>query len=343
MPRENRSLIVPAVACAAACVILMRTGLLSLFFLVPLGFSAAAFGAPVAWLAFMLATLGNMAWFALARGGQAGFGFDLLYFAVFALGFTWVMAGNPPAASLLKAHAQGDTASPIPHVRTLFRFVGAAFAATAMFLLTFHRLGQDGFAALVPMVEALVPADVGALAGGDAVAQTFMEHAFTAERIVEAVVAVAFRGGALFSAVALLFFSRQLAFLLARLFRRGRAGAGDLAGFFAPRRAIWVFSLSLLAVVLGATLSMQAVEIAAWNLLVMCGLMFLAQGGGIVLFGLSRRPMPAPARVLLCALFVIVAFSPGVNLFALGALLILGIAENWLPLRAAKKSAPPPS
>jgi hypothetical protein len=64
--------------------------------------------------------------------------------------------------------------------------------------------------------------------------------------------------------------------------------------------------------------------------------MFLAQGGGIVLFNLARRPMPALIR-LLCALAVVfVVFSPGLNVFAIGVLVLLGIAETWLNLR--KKS-----
>ena len=72
----------------------------------------------------------------------------------------------------------------------------------------------------------------------------------------------------------------------------------------------------------------------------MCAIMFFAQGGGIVLFYLARRPMPTIMRLLCGVLFVCVIFSPGINVLAVGILFLLGIAENWLSLRVKKQEAP---
>ena len=342
--RNGAAPLVSAVVCAGLCVALMQAGPLSMLFLVPLGFSAAAYGPAVAWRAFLLATLGNGV-LTLARslgqgGAFAGAGVDILYFTVFALGFTWVMADNPPWP-LAGRPASEDPRPEPPRVRTLFRFLAAAAVAALMFLVTSFGFERDWVAALVHIIEPIAAAYVASAAGGDAVRQSVLEYALAPERIVAAFVAMTLRGGALFSAAFLLFFSRQMAFLLARLFRRRDAAAGDLAGFFAPRRAIWFFSLAFPAILFGRALSVQAVEIAGWNLLVMCGLMFLAQGGGIVLFNLARRPMPLALRLLFGALFAVVVFSPGLNFVALAALLILGIAENWLPMRKAKREPPP--
>jgi hypothetical protein len=317
----------------------MRIGLLFLFFLVPLGVAAAAYGPAVAWRAFALAALGNLALAAALSAayglGLASVGLDALYFTVFALGFTWVMAGNPPVRM-----ASGEA---LPPVRALARFVAAASAAALVFLANAFLFGRDGLEAIVHLAESFARADAAAqAAGGDAVAQSILERALAPESIAAAVVAVTLRGGALLSAAVLLFFSRQAAFLAARLMRRGAPGAGGLASFFAPRRTIWFFSAGLAAAMLGRALSMQAVEIFAWNLLVMCGLVFLAQGGGIVLFHAARRRLSPLLRALLAAAFVVAMLSPGVNLFALGALLVLGIAENWAPMRAARKSGPSP-
>lgn len=76
----------------------MRTGFLSFLFLVPLGFSVAAYNPAAAWFAFVLAAILNGA---LSLGfslyyhtGAVGFGLDTLYFTVLALGFTWIMAGG---------------------------------------------------------------------------------------------------------------------------------------------------------------------------------------------------------------------------------------------------------
>jgi hypothetical protein len=331
-------MLVPAAACAAVCVIAMRIGLLSLLFLVPLGFSAVAFGPWVAWLAFALAAVGNAvvaSALAAAHGlGAAGAALDVLYFTALASGFVWVMAGNPPWLEARGIQMRSFSG--------LQRFVAASAAAALSFLGMAFWFGRDGFDALLPLLESLASADAAAVAaGGDAVTQSLLERALDPENLLALVVAVTLRGGALFSAALLLFFSRQAAFLAARLLRRGRPGIGDMAGFFAPRRAIWAFSLSLPAVMLGRALSIPAAEIAAWNVLVMCALMFLAQGGGIALFNLARRPMPLPLRVLLGVGMVVIAFTPGLNLFALGALLVLGIVENWVPMRRAASEGEP--
>ena len=353
LPRDNRVLLVRALACAGVCVLMMRFELFSLFFLVPLGFAAVVYGAAVAWRAFAMAAFGNgflTIAVSLGRGhGLAGAGMDVLYFVALAAGFTWVMAGNPPWLS----QAVAGRASPgqehlevavpsVPQVRTLSRFIAASVVATLGFLGTVYWFGRNDFAALAPRLESLLSAYISSVAGGDAVRQSVLEYTFAPERVIETVMMLTLRGGALLSAVFLLFFSRQMAFFAARIFRKRGAGSGDLARFFAPRRTIWVLSLSLLAVLLGRSLSMPAVEVLAWNALVMCGLMFLAQGGGVVLFHLARRPMPLLLRVLLGVLFVILVFSPGINFFALGALLVLGIAENWLPMRTAKQDSPSP-
>ena len=343
MIRDNRNLLVPALVCAGLCVALMRFGLFSLFFLVPLGFAAVAYGATVAWIAFGMAVLGNgvltLALYVGGGVGLAGAGLDLLYFTVLAKGFIWVMADTPQwvERAWVERLPEGEAVPAFPRVRTLFRLVAASVAAAIMFLGTTHWFGRDGFSALAPRIESLVSAYIASVAGGDAARQSFLEQTLTAGRVIEMALAVTLRGGALLSSVFLLFFSRQMAFLVARLFRRRGSDAGDLAGFFAPRRAVLLFSLCLPAVLLGRALSVHVVEIAAWNLLVICGLMLLAQGGGIVLFNLARRSVP---RLLPGVLFVIVAFSPGINALALGVLLILGIAENWFPMRAAKQDSP---
>jgi len=359
----GRARIAPALACAAICVALTRMGLLSPFFLVPLGVAAAAFGPLAAWRALALAAIGHAALMAAAfPGGGLGIGAagaEMLRFSALAAGFTWVMAGNPPAFAALLGRADGSGPGPeeprlaepgavgpagpaawaLPRVRALYRF--AVASAVPAFALAGAALGRGGdgggFYAAAARIEPILSAYIAAAAGGDAVRQAVLEHALAPERLAEAASAVALRGGALFAAAFLLFFSRQAAFALAGLARRGRAGAGALAGFFAPRGAIWVFSLSVPAILLGRAVSAPAIEIAAWNALVMCALAFLAQGAGIALFFLARRP--PPLRLLLGALAVFAALSPGLNLFALAALAAVGIAENWLPLRKARRDA----
>jgi hypothetical protein len=326
----GRKTLIPAIVCAGVSVILMRADFLTFFFLVPLGVCAVVFGPAAAWLGAVFAALGNGVW----SVGLPHAGLDTLYFAVLALGFTWIMAGKEPWF-----HPPRPV---IPPVRTAFRFIAASVAGALVFLAVIFSIGDDEnfSAALRSQIEAIASSYIAA-SGTDAAQRAYLEQTLTADRIIDLFSMIILRGGALFSAAFLLFFNRQAAFILARLFRRkGGNVSSDLIGFHVPRRVIWVLSLCLPVILLCRTASLGMVEIAAWNILVMCATMFFAQGGGIVLFYLARRPMSVIMRLLCAILLVCVVFSPGINVLALTMLILLGIAENWLPLRVTKQETP---
>ena len=329
-PTIRGALLVPALICAVACIVLMRTGFLAFFFLVPLGFCSAAFGPVAAWCGFVIAALGNAlvsAGFSLQSGvGLIPAAWGAAYFAVLALGFTWMMAGNPRQS--------------VPRIRTMFRFFAAVAAAALTFLVMALALGrEEGFTALLHSYVEGITSLYLAAPGIDAAQQTFLERALTPDRVIEALSSIALRGGMLASLSFLLFFSRQVSLLLARLLRRQRETTADLIGFHAPRRAIWALTLCLLAIVAFRATSFEIGEIAAWNVLIVCAIMYLAQGGGIVLFTLARRSMPPFVRLGGGIVLIFLALNPGLYMVALGSLVLLGIAENWLPLRVIKQPA----
>ena len=333
--RGGTSLLIPALICGAACVVLMRTGFLVFFFLVPLGFCSVAFGPVAAWCSCVCAALGNavvLAGLSLRHGvalGNAAWG--AVYFAVLVLGFTWIMAGNPP----LRGQQPG-----VFRVRTLFRFLAAAIVGALVSFGMVSALGrEEGFAALLrSQVETITSLYI-ASSGADAARQTFLERVLTPDRIIEILASIDLRGGTLASLSFMLFLSRQMSFLLARLLRRQRENAADLVGFHAPRRTIWVLTVCLMAIVVFRVIPFAVAEIAAWNVLTICAIMYLAQGGGIVLFTVAYRPMSPLMRLGCGMVLVLLVFSPGLNILALGVLLLLGIAENWLPLRVIKQPA----
>jgi hypothetical protein len=323
LPRIGKETFIPALIGAVVCVFLMRAGFFAFFFMVPLGVCAVVYGPLVAWLGCMFSLLGNGI---LAAGislryetGLAGFGLEVLYFAVFSLGFTWIMAGSP---AILR----------IPPIRTVFRFIAAAVAGALVFLAMIFSLGDEETLSAVirSQMELIIPA-------ADTAQQALMERMFAEDRIIRMFITFILRGGALISAFFLLFFNRQTAFIIARLFpryyQRQKGVHSDLTGFYVPRKTIGVLSACIPVILLCRFISLETVEIAAWNLLAICAILFFAQGGGIVLFNLARRPMSMILRLLCMALFVFVIFSPGLNMVAVAALLLLGIAENWLPLR----------
>jgi uncharacterized membrane protein len=336
-PLTGRTTLIAALVCAALSVVLMRFGFFSFFFLAPLGIGAAVYGPIAAWLGFVCAATGNAAWsigFSLRHGtGLPTAGMDILFFSVLSLGFTWIMAGNP-------------TLSIIPPIRTLFRFIAAAIAAALVFLgMAFTMSRDEGFSTMIRSQIQTLASSYIASSGADAAQQAFLERLLTPDRIIETFTMIILRGGALVSAFFLFFINRQAAFAFARLFRRqGRRQrmntVNDLIGFYAPRKTIWVLSLCLPVILLCRVTSLETVEIAAWNLLAICIIMFLAQGGGIVLFNFTSRFRSVIMRLLCSVLLICVIFSPGINMLALVFLILLGIAESWLSLRVKKQEIP---
>jgi hypothetical protein len=322
----GKSLLVPALICAALCAALIRTSFLSFFFLVPLGFCAVAFNPAAAWFSFVLAAVGSAvlsAGLSIRYGlGLASAGLEALFFTVLALGFTWIMAGNHPYSLPF-----------LPRARTAFRFIAASIAGSLVLLGMIYSISKnENFLAQVRFRIEAISSSLIASSAADPVQQEAMERILVPDKIIETVFSLSFRGAALVLMFFLFFISRKIAFIMARLIMR-RQENGDLIRFHAPHGTIWVFSLCLPVIVACSVFSLNYIGIAAWNILIICAILFLAQGGGVVQHYLARRPMPVFMRLLINLLFVFLVFSPGINLAVVAALVLLGIAENWLPLR----------
>jgi hypothetical protein len=158
----------------------------------------------------------------------------------------------------------------------------------------------------------------------------------TAEELFFSMVYFGLRGGILFSCMVFWWINRQFALLLTLFFRRGQAGpAGTLLTFRTPFFLVWVLTFSLGAILLGKAGAVELLEIGGWNLLVLSATLFLVQGGAVALYFLAR--LPPLVRILINVGIVILLFRPGVNKVILGLLVLLGIAENWVPFRAPKQ------
>jgi hypothetical protein len=62
---------------------------------------------------------------------------------------------------------------------------------------------------------------------------------------------------------------------------------------------------------------------------------------GILQFFLSRSGIPPFVKLLSGLVFVILLFSPLLNAFLLAGIMLLGVAENWVPFRVSKQDGPP--
>jgi hypothetical protein len=318
----------PALIGAAVSVGLNRSGLAGFLFLLPLGINAFCFSAASSRLCAFFTIAGNSL-FALWTGVSLRIPFnalaaDLVYFSVIVLGFTWITA--PPAFF---------------KVRTAYRLVAASVAGALALMFSVYASGAEtGFLAMLRLQAESFVSLYNASIGADAVEQSLVSQYVNADNIVAAIVAVSLRGGAVFSCMLLFFASRQLSLFIARIARRPSPG-GAFTGFHASPRQIWALSFSLAALLVSrlaepfARTAALFVEIASWNVLVICAMLYLAQGGAILLCWYSRRAMPPLFRVFLNFMLIIVIFSPGINAVLLAALVLLGIAENWVPFRVS--------
>ena len=309
--------LVLAIVCAFLSAIFLNTGFLSFFFLAPLGYAVLVYGS--LWIPFFVTAVINIACSLILRlmagNSSGGLWIGISYFTVVFLCFAWITGGA--------------------NFRTAYRFILASAAgALVFFIFIFADKSDSGFNAVLRDMAQIITSIVASAAGDDAVRNSLLRQMLTPEKMLEIIKAVLLRGGYLFSILFMFFINRQISAAIMWITKRQRKDRG-LALFFAPDYTIWALSGSLAIILLTRTLKIEILEILAWNVFVICSILFLAQGAGIVLFMLARRT--PVSRFAINVLIVIIIISPGLNTLAIAALLLLGIAENWLPLRAPKQ------
>jgi hypothetical protein len=318
---------IPGLIGAVVSVGLVRSGFLGFLFLLPLGIMAYCYNGKTAWFSAVVVILGNGV-FSLVMGplglhNPGALLMDSLYLTALIAAFTWLMAPPDKGPSFLRLPA-------------VYRLISGSVAVSLVFGLVLYSTRKDGgFYSLFREQAEAIASLYTAASGADVVQRSLLEQYMTADHILATLGAIALRGGMVVSSVLLFFISRQLSLVIFWFVRRRRVG-GSITGFHVKPRCIWELSGSLLVILAGLRLQIAPLEIAGWNMAVICMMLYLAQGGGIMLFFLSRSTIPPMMRFLLNMVIVLVILSPGINVAALGALAILGIAENWVPFRTPK-------
>jgi hypothetical protein len=310
---------------AALCLLAIHSGVFILFFLFPLGFMAYGYHTRAAWVSTALVIGGNALWL-LATSYPATYPWlSMGYFTVILLLFTWIVA--PPFSAASGGIFAWSTAYRL--------IIASAFAAVSCGYLMEAAWNTEAFKSLLESQMAVLRSMALSATGTDVVRRSLLEQQLDTETVMAQIRAVALRGGAVGGCAVLFFINRQLGLVVAALIRRSRMGTG-MIHFHTPGGLIWVLSLSLLGVLVGTVFSIDPLEIGAWNGVTICGLLYLAQGGGIMLHLLARLRLSPLLRVALHIALVILICSPNLNLLALGALGLLGIAEHWVSFRAPK-------
>ena len=276
--------LVPAVIGAGACLLFLRSGFLGFFFLVPLGFMAFRYNYTVAWKTLFLAIAGNLILSFIinsARGNlSAAIAWDIMYFSLLASIFTWVIAPFPSFS--LK----------IPGSMRLM--LGSCVGAALFIWLFYQAMATPAFTQYIDtMINTILALYQ---SSGSDVVQNALLQSITAEMVLETMKSILLRGGSLISCVILLFAGRQISMALVRIVYRNSfrdtegnpVKAGTFSSFHVHPNMIWVLSVSLPMIILVNIFKLEIPEIILWNLLILCGILYLAQGFGIMRFFLAK-------------------------------------------------------
>jgi hypothetical protein len=312
---------------AGACLFFLRSGFLNLFFLVPLGFLAFRFNYRIVWTALVITAAGN-ALFALTAAARSippvEILWDILYFTTMASLFTWITA-PPPGLSV--------------RVSGGIRLIsGSCLGAVLFTVILFRAMASPGFSEYIDSWLSMVISFY--QSSGSDVVQNALLESLSPAIVMDLMKSLVLRGGSLISCVLLFFISRQISLGLVRFSLREKGG-GSLIPFHAYPALIWIFSVSLPLVIFAKVLKFEIPEIILWNILILCGILYFAQGLGIMQFFLARPAVSPFLRFSLYVLCIVLIFSPVINMILVGGIAILGIAENWVPFRGAKINGPP--
>ena len=300
-PQENRisavfhitrRSLITVLVCVTVSVIIMRTGFLTMFYLAPLGYAVMATGSFL--FTFTAAAAVNLIVIIITNislmGNSLSILMDIMYLCALIFLFTWAVGGKK--------------------IRTAFRIILASSVCTIVFIFIILRLGGQFYAFSMEVANELLPGLV------------------TME-MLEITRAILLRGGALISMFLMFVINRQIAGGVLWLIKKQRYGR-SLVEFFAPVNTIWFFSGALATVIIASMSGIEALEIAAWNVFVICVIILMAQGIGILSHFLAGK-----SHVFrLCSTILVIAmlFSPLAVIIA-AAILVLGIVEIWRPLR----------
>ena len=331
---SGKTALLPAFIGAIICLFFIRSGLATLVFLLPLGFIGYGWGPRTLWSGLLFAFLGNV-FLTLSLGFSAGIPgtdmvWDILYFSVTAAAFAWI---------ILPLDTENIFLSRIAGIPGPYRLAIGALLCTFIFIGLFLKtLGNESFyesiRGQIEMIASLY------WSGNSAETQKTLLESLDIDRIIEVVRDMIIRGGALFSSLVILFVNRQLSIFLIRLFG-GPRRKNVFMDFHVNHRIIWFLSFSVLLLLASNAFSWTVFSILLWNIVVLCVMMYLAQGFGILAFFMRKPGFPPFLRFLLPVIFIFLLFSPVINAVMLGIIIILGIAENWVAFRIRTINGPP--
>jgi hypothetical protein len=308
------------ISAATALFLLEMGGIFSFFFPVPLGVMLFAYKTRLALFAafIVLAAHGiTLAVFSFLSGSPT-----------LDPSFVWAW-GSTVALVLLWIWS----VSPVPFIGRLSGATRLILGASVMFAFIVFGIGITGGFDFSTIYRDFSTRMEDAVSTAVAAYLEYGGHALDgidASRITEMVFAFLSCGGGL-ACIALFFFvNRQISAALASLFNPSRKTA-SITDFYTDRRLVWALSFSLLAV--ASFRQFSVFTVIAWNVVTICAILYLAQGVAIVFYFLSKSPRTAATRLIHSLLMAVILITPVINMVVCCGVLVLGVAENWVPFR----------
>ena len=309
---------IPAITGAIVSIFLIRTGFGALFFLLPLGFIGFGWGPRTLWSSLLFAISGNSL-LTLVLGLSLRIPgidmlLDMLFYITMAVVFSWII---------------------LPLDEKSLEFSGASRLAAGALICNLVLLGLFSRAYQTIEFQELMKSQVQLIASIYGQGSTETASIFDIDRLMDLLWNFIMRGGALFSALIMLFINRQLSITLIRFFggpRRDRV----FSRFHVHPHIIWLLSFTVILILVSNILNWIMFGIILSNLLTLFILMYMAQGLGIIQFFTMKPGFPAFLRILFPIIFIVLLFSPVINFLLLGSVVILGITEHWIRLRINK-------
>jgi hypothetical protein len=304
--------VITLLICVTLSLFFMKTGLLSLIFLVPLGYVIIMSGAfmPV----FITAAAVNLIVVIIRSfSGVDSLNNSLmesLYLISVLFGFSWIMGGRS--------------------LRTAYRFVISSAVCAIVFIIFINSPSSGFFKLFYDTAQELF----GNIDYNSNTNARILLRTIAPDDFVEIIKMFLLRGGALITMFFLFFINRQITITVVSMKKKQKIETG-LTAFYAPFNTIWVLSGSLASIVLAGIFKIEFLEIVSWNVFVICAIIFMAQGIGILMYWMSLRSNVF--RLLINVLIVVVLFSP-LSIFAFAAFILLGIIDNWRPFRIVKSA-----
>ncbi|MDR0320228.1 MAG: hypothetical protein LBI28_01865 [Treponema sp.] len=304
----SKTSLVTIIICTGLSVLFRNIPPLSMIYLSPLGYALIATGS--FWLTFCAAAAVNIILYIVSFISSPNAGSEILllvaFFIILDLCYLWIMGGK--------------------NLRTLYRFIFASAAGAIALLFFVFRKDTTFYTMFYSVAENLSSALTGSLEGE--VVEGSIQ--LSPERLIESTQNMLLRGGALVSMLLIFFISRQIALAVIMLIKRQKFETGFIT-FCAPANTAWVILGSFVTILLTKALSADIIEIIAWNAFVVSAIIFLTQGAGVLMYWFSRKSNTF--RIISIVVLTIVIFISPLNILAIAALLILGIADNWRQFR----------